>query len=150
GRGHPHPRRRDPRARGGVLKAALAIVGLASCVTTADQYVCTPGDPSACVRDGVQGLCEQSHNCSFPDPTCGAPGSRYDASAQLGRASVCVLSAAGPSVTQPQPIGQGEPLLFEITTPVQTIVFDTEAPGTMAHAKMTWFASTCPPTGAME
>lgn len=132
------------------MKVAL-LLALASCVDTAPLFHCNPGDDAACVRsDGTPGTCAPTGNCAFPDPTCGAQGLRYDASAMPGRGGVCILSPDGASTTGLAPIDANHFLGFEMTTAPQPIVFDTEVNGTNKLVTLHWFASPCPPTSTQE
>ena len=132
------------------MRRALVYFVLAGCVDVAPQFQCQLGDDSACIdANGSHGRCETSGNCSFPDPSCGDQGFRYDASAQPERVGVCVLSPATPSSTQPQLIGPTHTLAFEITTPPQALVFDTGAPGTDTMSlSLHWFLGSCPSPNA--
>jgi hypothetical protein len=132
------------------LRAIPFVLAIAGCVDVAPEFNCAPGG-SACVdSQGHQGRCEASGNCSFADDTCGMGGLRYDASAAPGREGICVLAASSPSVTAAQPLGSNHVIAFEITTPAQTVVFDTEAPGTGIVASLHWFAGPCPAMSAEQ
>ena len=133
------------------MRAVALALALASCVDASSEFHCDPGNDAACIDDhGARGHCELSGNCSFPDATCGAPGSRYDRTAQPGRQGICVLSPSAFSATDPQPIDAMHPAEFEITTGTQVIVFDTEQPGTSVPVTLHWFTGTCPPTTLTE
>jgi hypothetical protein len=133
------------------LIRAAAVLVLGACVSVSPEYRCTPGSNAACVDEhGARGRCELSGNCSFPDPTCGDQGFRYDDSAHAGRTKICVLSTSGPSMTAAQEIGSTHILAFELTSPAQMFVFDTEVQGTDTHVSLHWFASTCPPSGSEQ
>ncbi|MGE0870603.1 MAG: RCC1 domain-containing protein [Kofleriaceae bacterium] len=57
-----------------------------------------------CVADGMQGRCEPSQFCSFPDPACA--GNRYEPNAGDGLGGNCVHSSCG---GLGQPCCDGEP-----------------------------------------
>src|SRR4051794_10151704 len=128
----------------------LLCLALAGCVAPAPQYDCNM-HPMGCVApDGTQGACEPSGNCAFPDPSCGDTGLRYDETAAPGRGRVCVLSATGTSTVAPQPVSLGIALGWELTTPPQSITFDTEVNGTTVVPTLHWFTGFCPPEGPTE
>jgi alpha-tubulin suppressor-like RCC1 family protein len=71
---------------------ALVIVALGAC-TSAAPYACA--DNGACVRDDLQGTCEPSGYCSFPDTTCTASYRRYDSTAERDLSGQCVPANPG-------------------------------------------------------
>jgi alpha-tubulin suppressor-like RCC1 family protein len=84
-----------------VLAGFVAVLGACSQTTVTCQ------DSSSCVRDSsdhggtLQGMCEATGYCSFPDATCVASSRRYDASATETLADMCVpANPAGDCVAQ--------------------------------------------------
>jgi hypothetical protein len=70
----------------GALVIALGLLG-AGCLKPHDTYVCT--DSSTCTLGGVQGTCEATGFCSFPDTTCPS-GRRYGEYGGDGLMDTCV------------------------------------------------------------
>lgn len=88
-------------------RARLALltlpVGVASCLP-APRFRCEEDDQCVRTRGGATeaGRCERDHVCSFPDPSCPAPGRRYAGlDGGQGLAGRCVpLFCPGDPVTQ--------------------------------------------------
>jgi len=133
-----------------MVRCGLAAVVLAGCVTVAPTYTCDPSDPDACVGpQGQVGTCEPSHSCSFPDPTCGSDGARYDSSAPVGRAGVCVVPAipAVPVVVPAQAVTAGGFVEVEVQSPGnQGVIFDDAGSGTTTAAELLLSTGPCPPS----
>jgi alpha-tubulin suppressor-like RCC1 family protein len=91
------PTTRPPAWRwglGAVLVSSTALMLLGTAVTwtsacTANPYVCTT-DVQCVSSSGVQGECNASGFCAYPDTTCPTTGERYPASAGNGLANGCV------------------------------------------------------------
>jgi len=70
--------------RAAALAVCLVIVGC----NHYDGYQCT--DSKQCVLDGVDGVCEETGFCSFPDPSCES-GRKYEPHTGNGLADTCVV-----------------------------------------------------------
>ena len=132
------------------MTRALVAMMFGACVSAAPSYTCMQGDPNACVSAaGAHGTCEASGNCSFPDASCGANGSRYDASAAPGRAGLCIALAV-PMQTfsvPPQQLGATRTIMVEVHNPgTQVVAFDDLGPGTDTAVGLGFAAGPCPPT----
>jgi hypothetical protein len=76
-----------PRWVGLRCAAALVLAGVScGCMKLASGFACRSSDQ--CLYQGVNGTCEPSGWCSFPDATC-ASGRRYGSAAGGGYASTC-------------------------------------------------------------
>jgi hypothetical protein len=119
-------------------------------VNVAPSYTCDPSDPNACIDTaGAHGTCEASRNCSFPDPTCGSEGARYDSSAEAGRGGVCIIPALPGQAyaVPPQPLGSGAAFGVEVHSPGnQMVTFDDAGSGTTAAPTLFLSTGPCPPT----
>jgi len=71
-----------------LLLLALPCLLATACAEIPSVYTCTSS--AACVADGVQGVCEPTHWCSFPDSRCGPNGRSYGTYAGDGLAGICV------------------------------------------------------------
>jgi hypothetical protein len=135
---------------GAVVKHLLIAVGVVACVNPAPSYTCDPTDPNACIGPaGEHGACESTHNCSFPDSTCGSAGQRYDSSAAAGRAGVCIVPAipALPIAVPPQPLASGGAIGVEVHSPGnQMVIFDDAGSGTTTAAVLFLSTGPCPPS----
>jgi hypothetical protein len=84
-----------------VIRAALvaSVMVVAACGSNS-PYTCTASDQ--CVQNGVNGACEASHFCSFPDSSCPS-GRRYEANAGNGLGGTCAtgLPPDGPLIDAP-------------------------------------------------
>jgi len=140
--------------------ALVGIVMAAGCVTVAPDHRCS-GDEQ-CVLDGVQGRCEDSGACSFPDEDgCGSGGFRYHEHAGE-HAGICVVTAnAGIEVPAIDvgavgevearatcaPEGAREAYVELVSPGPQTIYVDTGTSATTTGAALALFEGSCPPVG---
>jgi hypothetical protein len=85
----------------GALPAALVLA-----CTGQGNYLCERDEQ--CVASGVQGTCEASGFCSFPDDSCRS-GSRYGDYAPAGIGGRCVPAADELDASLPSDAPQGEP-----------------------------------------
>lgn len=104
-------RRSSPMALARWL-VALAVVTV-GCRGLEGAFSCDVAQ--ACVSGGVQGFCEASGYCSFPDPSC-ASGRRYGSFASTELATICVGDEPGPDGAPgldgaPRPDGTAPPLV---------------------------------------
>ncbi|MBI5479596.1 MAG: hypothetical protein HY906_12100 [Deltaproteobacteria bacterium] len=90
------------RALVAILAAALALLDGCSSLPS---FQCSSS--GVCMHGGVQGICEASGYCSFPDTACPPPGRRYGEWAGHGLAGRCVagLPDGGPDAPADGPDG---------------------------------------------
>lgn len=81
--------------------AGLATAALMGACTSDPGFRCA--NHEECVDDGVQGVCQVTSYCSFPDDGC-ASGQRYGGLAGDGLAKVCVPPEHDPATTTGQPV----------------------------------------------
>ena len=137
-----------------IRSVPVLALALASCVQVADEYRCGP--ERDCVLDGVAGRCESTGHCSLPDPTCGASGNRYHASAGQ-QAGLCVLGPApviemafdlkessDRSRTGCGPEGARDLSIELFTMTSQTITIDTVGPEPRAAVVFSLRDGACP------
>jgi hypothetical protein len=139
------------------LVIAIAVAG-AGCVTVAPDHRCTADEQ--CVLGGVQGRCEDSGACSFPDASCGSGGFRYHEHAG-DHAGICVVTANTgvelPAIELDGVTGaprascalqSAHEAYVELVSPgPQTIYVDTGGSATDVAATLAVFEGSCPPTG---
>jgi hypothetical protein len=131
----------------------IAIAATSACVDIATEFHCSSN--ADCTVGGATGRCEPTHHCSFQDPSCGAMGFRYHASAGA-EASVCIVapddmvpafqlgSAAAPTHGSCAPPG-ARAAMFELALPTpDTILVDTAAPGSSLGVAFSVHAGPCP------
>src|ERR1044071_2125244 len=139
------------------MRVVMALV-VGGCVTVAPDHRGT-GDEQ-CVLDGVQGRCEDSGACSFPDASCGSGGFRYHEHAG-DHAGICVVTA-NTAVELPAisldavtdaprascALQDAHEQYIELVSPgPQTIYVDTGGSATDVAATLAVFEGSCPPTG---
>jgi hypothetical protein len=81
--------------------AVLAVVA-AGCLSVQDGFVCAADVD--CTNNGIQGTCEPSHRCSFPDDSCGS-GKRFGPYSGTELANSCVIA----DLTDPPDLGEDGP-----------------------------------------
>lgn len=72
--------------------AVLGALGLGACASLDSEFACA-GQDAVCVDGLVQGTCEPTGYCSFPDPGCPGSGQRYGTWAGAGLGGTCVGAA---------------------------------------------------------
>jgi alpha-tubulin suppressor-like RCC1 family protein len=75
---------------------SLLALGLCRCADVPSSYTCASS--SQCTVAGLQGVCEPTHACSFPDAAC--PSGRRYASFAAGRSGACVQAACDAPVVE--------------------------------------------------
>lgn len=115
----------------GALTAGLAGVLLGACTTTS-AFSCT--EDSECLLSGIQGICEPSGACSFPDPQCDS-GRRYGEFG-AGVGGECV-AGDGPSTSEVATgtmTGSGSTTATTTTTDTATTSMCSELGGACAQS----------------
>ncbi len=142
------------------LAGALAGALVGACVEVSPDHACRTS--SDCVLDGVEGRCEASGSCSFPDLGCGPGGHRYHERSGP-RSGVCVVSLAGPlalpidlaqagdaAASTCAPAGARDAYVELSSAGPQLLFVDTPTDGGGARTRLALRSGPCPGTAAQE
>jgi hypothetical protein len=139
----------------------LLLLLLGACVEISPEHTCrTSAD---CVLDGVEGRCEPSRSCSFPDAGCGPGGHRYHDRAGA-RSGVCVVSLGGALALPPIDLKQAgdatrstcapagaRDVYVELSSPGAQILFvDTPTDSNGARTRLALRGGSCPGASGPE